>query len=607
MKNRLKSRLRTVIGGGLLGSFLLVSCDLDYDNTNAINPDNVWQDKTMIESYLNEIHGSMMPGWNYGNGAGNNTDESMNERAQMSEWARGIIGVEKDGQKFDYGNIDKINFLLDKLEIVPTTVLTETENKQIKGQALFWRAWDYFGKVSTFGGVPLVLHTQDYNNPESLFIPRTETSGCMAQIIKDLDASISYLPDTWDDANYGRIDKGIAMAFKGRVLLWYASPLFNPSHDEKRWEDAYDANEAAVTFLRSVGKELYPDFTQIWNDEQNEEVVMVNQYYYPDHKCEQYKARPEPLTKDYANFGQPLFSMLEAFPQKDGSVLKLDVNRLATDPAYNAEYMNLFLNNRDDRFYTTIFIPGTRYPSADDAPGGLLAGGQKLWTTWKKQENGEYISMLTDQLSKGAGTMASGFYAIKGLDESLDQVHVYDGKTDWVEIRFAEVLMNYGECANEMGKDDEALDVLYQIRKRAGIEIGNGNYGITATSKDEIREAYINERLVEFAYEGSMRANDLRRWKRWDILNNMKHRHGLFVVINDNKDVATMDWKWSLRDQEIIKKFHLEYVENLDGSNDFTFNYNLEHWFWPINKEGMDRNPKLEQNKEWGGTFDPLK
>lgn len=604
MKNILKSGIRMVIGGGLLCSFLLTGCDLDFENTKAINPDNVWQDKNMILGYLSDIHGGMMPGWGYGNG--NNTDEMMNKATQMSEWARGIIGVEKDGKGFDYGNIDKINFLLNRLETVPTTVLTETESKQIKGQALFWRAWDYFGKVATFGGVPLILNVQDYTNPESLFVPRSKTSECITQILQDLDDAIAWLPDTWDDANYGRIDKGAAMAFKGRVLLWYASPLFNPSNDATRWNEAYQANKDAVDFLKSVGKGLYPDYTQLWNDEQNEEVIMVNQFYYPDHVVDQKDPRPEPLTKANANIGQPIFQLMEAFPQKDGSILKLDADRLASDPAYNSEYMERFLNNRDDRFYTTIFIPGTRYPSTDDAPGGQLAGGQKFWSTWKDAEDGTYLSMVVDQMSRGQGDMMTGFYGIKGLDESLDQTHVHEGETDWVEIRFAEVLMNYGECANEVGKDDEALDVLYQIRKRANIEAGvDGRYGITATSQDEIRKAYMDERFVEFAYEG-MRSDDLRRWKRWDMLNQMKHRHGLYIVINDNNDVANFDWTWNIRDKEVMDKFHLVYVDNMDRSDDFTFNYDLEHWFWPINKEGMDRNPKLVQNKEWGGTFDPL-
>ena len=29
------------------------------------------------------------------------------------------------------------------------------------------------------------------------------------------------------------------------------------------------------------------------------------------------------------------------------------------------------------------------------------------------------------------------------------------------------------------------------------------------------------------------------------------------------------------------------------------------YYFFPIQKDVLDRNPALEQNKAWGGTFDP--
>lgn len=37
------------------------------------------------------------------------------------------------------------------------------------------------------------------------------------------------------------------------------------------------------------------------------------------------------------------------------------------------------------------------------------------------------------------------------------------------------------------------------------------------------------------------------------------------------------------------------------------FNLDLNHWFYSIYKEVLDCNSKIEQNNEWGGTFDPLK
>lgn len=582
---------------------VLCSCSLDYENTGAISPDNVWTDKKMINSFLTDIYGRMLPGWPIN---ANGTDEGMNGPTDMSEYSRGLITIDNSGQSWDYGNIDRINFFLDQLEKV--TVLSDEEKKQFKGQALFWRSWDYWGKVFSTGGVPMILHFQDVTDVNSLFVTRNSTSECVTQIIKDLDEAISYLPDTWTGNDYGRIDKGCAMALKGRILLQYASPLFNPSNDVKRWETAYSANKAAVEFLKSVGKGLYDGkFEDIWYNEKNKEVVMVNQYYYPDHALDQKNIRPEPLTKDAANANQATLSLLLAFPKIDGSKLELDENRLATDDAYNEDFMTDFYMNRDPRFYATIFCPGTYYPASD-----VLINGMKYWNTWKTVVDGnseigyKYVTMVMNQLGVGVGGSSSGYFQLKGVDRSLTKSTVYNAQTDWIEIRFAEVLMNYGECANEIGKSDEALQVLFDIRKRAGIEVGTGSYGIKATTKQDIQKAYIDERLIEFAYEGKRWA-DLRRWKRFDILNSLKYRSGLNAVIRNESMIENFDWTKDMYDAETRKLFRFEYVECLDGDKQYKFNLDLNHWFYPVAKNVIDRNSKIEQNVEWGGTFDPLK
>lgn len=581
---------------------ILFSCSLDYENSETINPGNVWTDKTMVNSFLTDIYGRMLPGWPV---SANNTDEGMNGPTDMSEYARGLITIDNCGQKLDYGNIDRINFFLDQMETV--TVLSEEEKNQFRGQALFWRAWDYWGKVFSVGGVPLILKFQDVTNIPSLFVSRNSTSECVEQIMKDLDEAIASLPDTWSGNDYGRIDKGCAMALKGRLLLQYASPLFNPDNDQKRWESAYNANKEAVDFLTSVGKGLYEgDFADIWYDEKNREVIMVNQFYYPDHKLDQKSIRPEPLTKDGANSNQTILPLLMAFPKSDGSKLELDASRLANDPAYNEQFVTDFYMNRDPRFYATVFCPGTEYPCSN-----ILTDGMKYWNAWKLVPDSEseagykYVTLIQDQLNKGVGGSTSGYFQKKGLDYSLTSATVYDAGTDWIEIRYAEVLMNQGECANELGKSGEALQVLYDIRKRAGIGSGN-NYGIAATSQNDIREAYVNERFIEFAYEGK-RWSDLRRWKRYDILNSLKYRAVLYPVIKDYSKIANFDWTKEMYDPEVRKLFRFDYVENADGDKKYLFNLDLNHWFYSIHKEVMDRNSKIEQNNEWGGSFDPLK
>jgi hypothetical protein len=90
-----------------------------------------------------------------------------------------------------------------------------------------------------------------------------------------------------------------------------------------------------------------------------------------------------------------------------------------------------------------------------------------------------------------------------------------------MEIRFAEVLLNYAEAACAIGKLAEAIQVLKDIRARAGydVNIAGADYGldVAALSGDrgKLFGAILYERQIEFAYEGK-RFDDMRRWLLWD-------------------------------------------------------------------------------------------
>lgn len=162
--------------------------------------------------------------------------------------------------------------------------------------------------------------------------------------------------------------------------------------------------------------------------------------------------------------------------------------------------------------------------------------------------------------------------------------------------------MNYGEAANETGKTAEALSVLYSIRQRAGILPGvAGKYGITASTVSEIREVYIKERFVEFAFEGK-RWEDLRRWRRFDILNSQKTRKAVLMYLKPSAQIPLITD--NIYDSAIWSRFTPKIVENIE--NPYTFNLLDKYYFYAIPKGHLDRNVNLEQNKDWGGTFDPL-
>src|SRR5437763_14174876 len=130
----------------------------------------------------------------------------------------------------------------------------------MKGEAYFFRAWRYWEMVKRYGGVPLVLVVQ--NLTDSLNLPRSPTSVCMAQILSDLDQAIALLPQISVGAgNDGHAHQGTGLELKGRVQLYCASPLFNcRTPDMQLWQTAYAANLAARGFPLPRCLGLYPGF-----------------------------------------------------------------------------------------------------------------------------------------------------------------------------------------------------------------------------------------------------------------------------------------------------------------------------------------------------------
>lgn len=597
------------------------ACDMDFRNTQAIDPEAAWGDQKMIEAYLTHIY-SMMPGWNFVGEA----DEAIDADTNMSDFYKGNnLSVSNCGQNFNYDYIDRINFLLDELADVPTSVLTTEANNQIKAQALFWRAWVYWNSVREVGGVPLILHKQNADDLESLFVKRNTTSECMAQIIADLDEAINNLPDKWTGSDYGRIDRCAAMAFKGRVLLWYASPLFNRNNDQARWQAAYDANKAALDACLAAGHALLPDFSQIWltDGSANTEAIMFRRYKYPDSYYGMEQLLPEPLTNGWACRQVPQLTSLLSFPLKDGSSMAiypqnagynsnaLDVERLQNDPAYNRQILETLINGMDPRFYASLSVPGADFPSA------YVPAGQNLWTSMVKEEGG-YTTMLHYQYGSYLGTAIYGcFYPKKGVTPDTDKSSsTYLGQNPWIEIRLAEVYMNLAECANELNSGshnwNEALQNIAILRERAGIERGNGAIGFGLdcyNSLEGVRHLLINERLAEFNQEHK-RWGDIRRWMLYDMLNEEKYFSNVFVVFNGSADdMSDFDFSSNMHDASTMDHFHLEYVENTKQIEVSHFNLSLNHWFSPIGDNTMAKNynnDQSQQNNEWGGSFDPL-
>lgn len=550
-----------ILLGCLISSSFACSDILNKKDLSAVTEEDVWNDSKYATAYLDKLCRDNLPDWDAG--ASNNSDEANG--------GDGIMYGQLTTSSIDtwnYEQIRKINLLLQK--VGSGSIDEETQNT-LKAQALVLRAWRYFQMVRLYGGVPLILEPQELT--DDLYVTRAKTSECIAQMVKDLDDAIAILPWKWTSDDEGRITKAAAMAFKGRILLYWASPQFNPDNDKQRWEDAYNANKQVMEELAQNGYGLYGSYSDLWFDEMNVEAVFVKRFQEPG-LTNSWNAGTRPLSEaqNYTGYNRPTLEMVESYPMADGTPITESKDY---DPVY-------FWKNRDPRFAQSIAYNGCLWELSGKS-------GRIQWT---------YVG------SELNNPTPSGFYCRKAVDESYTPYYTERSSTDWIEIRYAEVLMNYAECAAELDKEDEAYAILKQIRNRAGILPGSdGLYGLKAgMSHDDMIKAIMLERKIEFAFEGK-RYWDLRRRRLFASELNGTRRHGLlpklkisqeeFDKIKDNVDIDK-DKDTYFRDSLVVldTKFDIDFKDN--------------YYFYAIPNKHLETNSKLEQTQGWdGGTFNP--
>ncbi len=559
---------------------------LDKQNLGQISGDIVWTDENLINAYVNQIYlefqttgGNQNPSgdlqkvdWFWNDDNDSYADEAGwgNSITHGQDVSYGRITPDNDPLDYwPYATIRKMNDFFGNIDASP---LDPALIASLKGQVYFLRAFEYFEMVKRYGGVPIITKVQALS--DSLFVKRNKTSECYAFILKDLDSAAALLPDTYTGNDVGRATHSAALAFKGRVLLYKASPQFNPGGDVSLWTDAYNANKTALTYLQAHGYGLFTTGTdpygQLWFNELNKEDILVTRHNNPENP-DQRDAGVRPLSESYnwAGMSQPTQEMVEAFPMANG----LPIN----DPSSGYDFNNYWVG-RDPRFYSTVVYNGAPYP--------LSGKTDRIQWTYKGtlENGGDGDGYLADY-----GT-STGYYCRKGIDVSITQALAWNAGTDWIEMRYAEVMLNFAEAANETGQLQDAYDMLTAIRARAGITPGTGNlYGLKAgMTQTEMRAAIIAERRIELCFENK-RFWDLRRWRMLYTLNGTR-RHALESDIKVPGNVAA-GFTLTIQPADVLQPLTLP----------------DSYYFLPIMRTELRNNPSLVQTKGWeDGTFDPL-
>ena len=594
---------KNILGKALVLSTVLVSLSACSDefleekkNYGNFNQTTVYSDFNGAQERLNNIYYWLLPVSDGGDGNGTNKPNDWTPVGNPDKWSKSteeyggfsiFVNPEEEitysfsGDNFDFfyvandvyspwGHIRNCN---DVIENVEKSSLTEEEKNLLLGQAYFFRGYMYYHLVTIYGGVPIIDHVQDPilgsdGDGSDLIVPRKTTKECVDFVCADFERAASMLPARWpNEANdFGRITSGLAQAMLGKMLLYYASPVFNRADDPSRWEKAYEANRAAVdklsrgnfglAYAGNGGENNGANWARIWTDYTgsdgfvNEAVFITlhntkdNVSGQPDYgKYNRWEHSIRPRNTNGGGGYTPTAEMVDLFPMADG--LKPGESSIRYDKLK-------FWLNRDPRFYRTFAFPGVKWEwneggvSLTDAslngiiPLDVYTTGRdySLWSyMWNDNEddldkvttsNGYWADLLTQTTDKGG---SHSIYVRKRTDDfHLHSTPFYEyinsqsnpkgfmkNAAPLISMRYAEVLLNFAEAACGAGHFDEALDALRQIRARVGYT-PDKNFGLPSDingDRQKLFAAILYERQIELAYEGN-RYGDMHRWMLFD-------------------------------------------------------------------------------------------
>lgn len=486
------------------------------------------------------------------------------EGLQMSQEPYGNVWDKgKDYEVSYYATIRSCNVFLDNIDRVYN--MKEIEKKQWGAEVKALKAYLYFELVRHYGPIVLVPHNLDVaEDSKHLQQPRAHVDTCFKAIVNLLDEAIEDGILPLADKPVTRrayFSKESVLAFKARVLLYAASPLFNgnafysdfrgkngeplfsaPPADPEKWRFAAEAADEAVRECENAGYGLYMGgggqgselLNHMYNVENSVHGQFKNSEILLEWKDGYYFELILPLLDANGAYGNhwnqnargavsPSMKMVEMYYTENGLPIDVDntwnySNRYKmareTDRKYldvverDEDVLQLHLR-REPRFYANIAADRTywqRGPAADD---NLLVEARK----------GEEFGMKQDIISSTDHQNMNGYYLKKFLYSNIGTQAYESGDNETTPIiRMAELYMIQAEAWNEYeGPSNKVYDPSNKVRKRAGIldiQTAWKSYSRDPgriDSKVGMRQIIQQEWNIEFAFEGH-RFWNVRRW-----------------------------------------------------------------------------------------------
>jgi len=483
------------------------------------------------------------------------------------------------------------------------TTISEDVKKELLGQAWFIRGQLYFALARRYGGVPIITKVGDMNDLESLKIPRT-TEVKTWDFVLECFTNAANMLSTEGNGYHTKADKWAALAYKSRAALhaasvgkfWNDCPLSGTAvdsmfvggfttEDVKRYYQA--CIDASAEIINSGKFSLYcPDPKS--PEEATENIIHLFQKP-QDATCESMfvKAFPKKGRKYGSNqdsWGNPAqtggawphpgrynpsLEFVENFERYDNPGHSFHFSTYKGDN-YNydgyidsREYYQFddplkMFEGIDARMTATVILPGSEWKKTKIViqAGVITTSGEikmdvdgDIKAEYKDyQGNTRYQFGANDQkffsgFSTNAGNNTrTGFGFRKYLDPAYESSGSVwnESTTDWMDIRYAEILLNYAEACVESGLGDAGLakDCMNMTRKRAGHTVD------IELSRENVRR----ERRAELNMENA---------RTWDLIRRREY-HQIF----DGYKRGSLSPVLDLRTGKYI--FVREYVQKTD-------------------------------------------
>lgn len=386
-----------------------------------------------------------------------------------------------------FKGIRHANMVITNIDRVQNFPSPEIHDRSL-GEAYFLRAFLYFELAKRWGGVPLFDRPLELG-VDNLDVPRNTYDETVAFIVNDCNTAAGLLSDEYAESETGRATVGAARALKSRTLLYAARQLNNPDNDRAKWEAAAEAAWEVINMNRYS---LDGDYVNLFFRSSPGSEIIMN--------------RPRPKINfeqghtDNSNF-LVRFIVPEGYLGWMGTAVTHSFVKLYEDS-----------NGYPITNGVTNYDPKDPYANRDPRLKMTVLYNDRFWYDRKTefyQGGREYGSSLVNPL---------GYSIAKFWPESHQRYKGTSTYLNYTFFRYAEILLNYAEAANEAygpdGKHPKATitarQAVNEVRNRVGhVDVPQDISGDTPKMRERIR----NERAVELSFE-EHRWYDVLSWEK---------------------------------------------------------------------------------------------